>query len=494
MRALTHADWLVTQELTTVEPEATPEDVSKSSSWAPSYSTIVQGSSPHFESETVLKDDSEAVSSEPPASDDVSATIQDTELTPTPAEPVAAEEDPKPAGTEDVKSADEVPIDRPSEQPSDAFDTSLNETPSVVGEAEASSEGEIVSAAATIGTPWTQSYSATSQPVSPKVEMKELEPEPHPVESIQETPVALPVFDLTDVPKTVVTHAAEDEDERVAESAPEEEPKVAWTQSYSVTSQPGSPRVSPKQVPEEIPEVEEVKPSWTQSYSVTSQPGSPRDPPKDLPEPILELAAVADEPTAVVTPPVGEAVHAPVEAEASERPKSPWTPSYSATTLEGQAEQDPPEDAVPESEVAPIPKTFVGEAPDPQPEVDAPVAGTPTSEPLTAKDNEPERPKSPWTPSYSVTTLPGSAPAEESEPCTITNKPPVGTEMPPVESVEAVKAAEERPKESGAISDVFEVHEAITQLAVHDEPQVDVKTPEPAPPQLELVSSTCRCQ
>ena len=481
VRTLSHADWLVTQEPTTVEQEATPEDISKASSWTPSYSTVVQGSSPRFDSEAVLQDDSEVVSSEPPAPDDVPATSQDAEPAPAPAEPV---------GTEEVPSTHV-----PSERPSDVFDTSSDEIPAVE-EVEAAvtpkivtpADEEPVEPAAATEINWTQSYSAIFQPgsprVSPKAEMKELEPESHSAEPIQETPVAPPVSELADVPKTVVTRAVEDEHDRVAEQTPEEVSKPAWTQSYSVTSQPGSPRLSPEQVPEEIPEAEEVKPSWTQSYSVTSQPGSPRILPKeDLPEPTLELAAVADELTAVITPPVEEAAPAPAEAEAPERPKSPWAPSYSVTTLEGQAERVPAEDAVPEPEVEPIPKTLVEEAPDPQPEVDAPATDALAPEVLTVKDEEPKRPKSPWTPSYSVTMLSGSAPVEEPEPHPVTHEPPVG--------VGAVK--EEHPKENGMTSDVFEVHEAIAQLTVHDEPQIDVKPHEPAPPQLDLVSFTCGC-
>ena len=480
VRALPHADWLVTQEPTTVEQEAAPKDISEAS-WTPSYSTVVQGSSPRFDSETVLRHDSEAVSLEPPAPDDVPATSQDAEPAPAPAEPVATEEVP--------------PTHVPSERPSDVFDTSSDETPAVeevetvvTPKIVTPADEEPVEPAATTEINWTQSYSATFQPgsprVSPKAEMKELEPGSHSAEPIQETPVAPPVFELADVPKTVVTRAVEDEDEYVVERTPEEVSKPAWTQSYSVTSQPGSPRLSPEQVPEEIPEAEEEKPSWTQSYSVTSQPGSPRILPKeDLPEPTLELAAVADEPTAVVTPPVEEVAPAPAEAEVSERPKSPWAPSYSVTTLEGQAERVPPEDAVPEPEVVPIPKTLAEEAPDPQLEVDAPATDALTPEPLIVKDEEPKRPKSPWTPSYSVTTLSGSAPVEEPEPHPVTHEPPadVGT------------VEEEHPKENGTTSDVFEVHEAIAQLTVHDELQIDVKLHEPALPQLDLVSFTCGC-
>jgi len=62
-----------------------------------------------------------------------------------------------------------------------------------------------------------------------------------------------------------------------------------------------------------------------------------------------------------------------------------------------------------------------------------------TPEPLTVKDEEPERPESPWAPSYSVTMLCGSAPVEEPEPRPVANEPPV--------DVGAVKAVDEHPKE-----------------------------------------------
>ena len=457
---------------------------------------------------------------------------------------------PEPTATEDDKPTDEVPsIDVPSEEPSEIFDPSSNQvrlaqpveveterpkspwTPSYavttlpgsgssprvdpkpelddapaaevevdvapVEKVEATETPKIVTPAdeepaepaAATETPWAQSYSVTSQPgsprISPKAELEELEPESQPIEPIQETSVAAPVVELSDVPRTVVTPVVEDESKEVAEPVAEEEP--TWTQSYSVTSQPGSPRVSPKQVSEEIPE-EEAKPSWTQSYSVISQPGSPRISPKEeIPEPTVESVVVADEPTTVVTPPVEEATPAPAEAEVPERPKSPWTPSYSVTTLEGHAEQAPPEDTEPEPEVSSIPKTFTEEVPGPAPEVEASVTDTP-SEPLAADDEQPERPKSPWTPSYSVTTLSSTTPAEEPAPDSVVDEP----SAPIPEPIEVTKAVEDHQKENGTTSDVFEVHEAIAQLAVHDEPHVDVKIPESAP--LDLVSFVRLCQ
>lgn len=386
------ANWSVAQEPTTVESGVDSEVIPKSPSWTSSYSTTVQGSSPR----AVPKDDSEFVPPEPLASGDVSSTTQHVEALPTPAEPTIVE-DAKPA------------VDTPSEEPSDALDLSLgqarlaqpveaeterpkspwtpsytvttlpgsgssprvdpkreiDEAPAVeteaevqpVGEAEVVETPKIVTPedeelpepAAVTETDWTQSYSVTSQPgsphVSPKVDLEEFKPEPQPREPAQDTSVAAPVVELANVPKTVVTPAVEDGDKGVAEPVPEEESKPTWTQSYSVTSQPGSPRVSPKQVPEEVPELEETKPSWAQSYSVTSQPGSPRVPPKeDLPEPTVETLAVADEPTTIVAPPVEEAIPAPAEVEVPERPTSPWTPSYSVTTLSGSTVDKPPVD------------------------------------------------------------------------------------------------------------------------------------------------------
>ena len=424
--------------------------------------------------------------------------------------------------TEGGKHADDVPaIDAPSEGPSRVVDppytvatlpgsgssprVDLKPEPEEMTEIEVPSvekvEGsetpkivtpqdeEPVEPAAIAENPsWTRSYSVTSQPgsprISPKAELKELESEPQPVESVQEPPVATPI---ADVPETVVTPAAEAEDP--AEPVSEEDPKPAWTHSYSVTSQPGSPRVSPKQVHEEIPQVEEIKPSWTQSYSVISQPGSPRIPPKeDLQEPIVELAAVAGDPTTVVTPLVQDATTVPPEAEAVEEPKSVWTPSYSVTTLDGQTEQTPLEGAEPEPEVVSVPKTLADEAPEPKPEVDVQVTDAPSSESLTAKDENPERPKSPWTPSYSVTTLPGSSSTEQPNPDLVTEEPSAEAEPPTPEPAKTAEMVEYPPKENGTTSDVFGVHEAVSQLAVRDEPQVNVEIPEPDRHGLDLVS------
>lgn len=332
---------------------------------------------------------------------------------------------------------------------------------------------------------WAQSYSVTSQPgsprLSPRVGLKELEPEPRPVECPRELPVAASTVELADVSEAIVTPVVEDEDN--GEPVPEEESKTAWAQSYSVTSQPGSPRVSPKQVPEEVSEVEEIKPSWTQSYSVISQPGSPRILPKeDLQEPTVEPVAVADDLTTVLIHPVEEATTVPADTETAEQPKPTWTPSYSVITLDGQTERAPLKDTEPE--VVSVPESFVGEGSESNLEIG--VLVTDTSEPLVVKNEQPERPKSPWTPSYSVTTLPGSSAEEPNPDCT--DKPSADVEPPDPEPVETAETVEDQPKGNGTTSDVFELHEAVSQLTIHNEPQVDVEIPEPDRHELELVS------
>ena len=516
----------------------------------PSYSTTVQGASPLNESH-VLKDDSGPVLSEVVAPGDVPNTTQDAEPVSAPAESVVALGVPEPTVFDDTK-----PVDAPSEELPGVFDPSLgqpplvqsveieterpkspwtpshtvttlpdsgsiplvdskpelDETPTTETEAEVPpvenaeavetpkivtpADEQLPGPAATTETPWARSYSVTSQPgsprLSPKVGLGELESEPQPVGPIQETPT--PIVELANVPKTVVTPAVEGEGEHVArpEQVPEEESKPAWIQSYTIISQPGSPRVPPKRATEEVPEAEE-SPTWTQSYYVTPQPGSPRVLPKEgLPEPTADHIVVTEQPTMIVTPPVEEVTPAVAETEAPERPKSPQTPSYSVTTLENQTKEALPQDAEPELETAPIPKAFVREAPAPAPEVDPPIKDVPSSEPLAVEDEQPERPKSPWTPSYSVTTLPGTTPAKESEPGPAA--PPVDVEVPAPEPIEVAKVVEDQQKDHGATSDVFEVHEAVARLAVHDEPQVDAKIPEPAPLQLDLVSYGLVCQ
>ena len=482
----------------------------------------------------------ELTASEPFATDNVPSTSQDAEFLPAP-ETEAAAEVSEQTVTEGAGCTDEIPpIDALSEDPSHVAEPSFDQAHRAPSEQEAErpetswapsytvttlsgfgsspradlepkmeetaevevsrvekieaveapkivtpQEEPVESTAITQSPSWAHSYSVTSQPGSPRLspqrELEEVELASQLVESVQEPPVAASVAKFTEVPETVVTPAVEDEDTN--EPIPEEESKPAWTQSYSVTSQPGSPRVSPKQVSEEIPEVEEM-PSWTQSYSVTSQPGSPRITPReDLEEPIVEPVAVADGPTMVVAP--------LNEAETPEQPKSTWTPSYSVTTMDSQIEQAPLEDTEPEQEVVPISKT--SETSESESDVDAPVADT-SSEPLAIKDEQPERPKSPWTPSYSVTTIPGTSSTEDPVSHSIAEGPSADVKQPAPEPAKTTETVEEQPAENGMMSDVFEVHGAVSQATVPDEPQIDIENHEPAGHGPDLVSLARFCQ
>lgn len=69
-------DQFSVQELVVAEPEITADNVQETSSWTPSYSTTVQGSSPRFESQATLESDPEPV---PAASEDVPTVTQEGE-------------------------------------------------------------------------------------------------------------------------------------------------------------------------------------------------------------------------------------------------------------------------------------------------------------------------------------------------------------------------------------------------------------------------------
>lgn len=95
----------------------------------------------------------------------------------------------------------------------------------------------------------------------------------------------------------------------------------------------------------------------------------------------------------------------PPEQQAEpERPKSPWTPSYSVTTLAGA-----PPDNQDVAAIAPLPAAVTAAAPPAVLQRNASTASL-----GTAPAEQPERPKSPWTPSYSVTKQ-GSVEAEAAE-------------------------------------------------------------------------------
>ncbi|KAI3618190.1 hypothetical protein WG66_005846 [Moniliophthora roreri] len=194
-----------------------------------------------------------------------------------------------------------------------------------------------------------------------------------------------------------------------------ERPKSPWTPSYSVTSQ--GPGIAAE---EEIPEIEQLS-STAQTEEVSSA-GT------EVPVVNVVIPETAE----------GEADTKVQEKEELQRPKSPWTPSYSVLQqgspvpvmkeLEETAEAAPeekqelePVEASVASEV--ISETSVADVVDApveeeevateaevneQAKTDVPTVVVPVSEQedknyeVTESAEGPARPKSPWTPSYSV--------------------------------------------------------------------------------------------
>ncbi|KAF7978796.1 hypothetical protein HWV62_44554 [Athelia sp. TMB] len=236
--------------------------------------------------------------------------------------------------------------------------------------------------------PWSPSYSVTNQgPISQDAEIEQLEQLPPP-----------------------------------APHSDEEPPKSPWTPSYSVTSQGPVSQDSEIEQLEQLPppvqqsDEEPPKSPWTPSYSVTSQ------------GPVYQDSEIEQL----------EQLPPPVQPSAEEPPKSPWTPSYSVTNqgpvvedleIEQLAQLPPPvtgaatheEGAVAQPEisnaqVSRVPSIDVTKSFDVQETnslhnisaaEEAVVTKSPSqlsiNLPATITTSEEERPKSPWTPSYSVT-------------------------------------------------------------------------------------------
>ncbi|KZT07623.1 uncharacterized protein LAESUDRAFT_811890 [Laetiporus sulphureus 93-53] len=281
--------------------------------------------------------------------------------------------------------------------------------------------------------------------------------------TVEETAIAVPVIRaeivdvLTEEPSAMKVSIVED----ATETTEEEAAKPTWVRSYSVSSQGTSPVHSPKLGPTEAAE-EPPKATWVRSYSVSSQGGSPLHSPK----PLDEAAADANSDEQVVeaeavqitispapeTEVVGniafaqESVPSVVSAtedtvsdvnidgtaadvitdEAGEEGKSAsWVPSYSVNSLGTSPLQiaRATEDADVEG-LAPLPAMVASESTSVQ--TDFPVVETTIIEVVeeaspdilasnaqaapqlsvdvsTVTTKDAERPKSPWTPSYSVT-------------------------------------------------------------------------------------------
>ncbi|KAJ7650329.1 hypothetical protein FB45DRAFT_1050367 [Roridomyces roridus] len=151
---------------------------------------------------------------------------------------------------------------------------------------------------------------------------------------------------------------------------------------------------------------------------------------------VVEAEGVAEEPQLL----------APREPEI-ERPKSPWTPSYSVTT-QGPGIPTAEELEAADLSTLPPPATEAVAADIEEQQaptetlVEAPAIVLEDKAPadsLSPQEPEPERPKSPWTPSYSVTTQgPGIPTTEELDAAELpVLPPPVEATAPPAEDTSA---------------------------------------------------------
>ncbi|TFK47856.1 hypothetical protein OE88DRAFT_1665536 [Heliocybe sulcata] len=261
----------------------------------------------------------------------------------------------------------------------------------------------------------------------------------------------------------------------VLDDVQEERPKSPWTPSYSVTTVGSGlqepeiasqeheieqleslpPAVTAEEMSTEIPQVvlspdteavgavEEITPASDVQINVTSDDAVDAAPNEDIAEPVADAGLIEETPVPeeVEQSPQAERTVQPetplVEREALERPKSPWTPSYSVTrTPEHAAESLPADEPVsqPPTVVLPVADSSIPERPKSPwtpsysvtrspdlhaaAEHDEPVVQAESVDnlPVNQDSEVPERPKSPWTPSYSVTRQgSGLTPAEEGE-------------------------------------------------------------------------------
>jgi hypothetical protein len=251
--------------------------------------------------------------------------------------------------------------------------------------------------------PWTPSYSVhvLQDNAQESEELDQLDQLPQaitakqpPVETVSEDTAsdARVEDNVTPLPATPEIRVGSEQSEVASDRRAEpERPKSPWTPSYTVTTLQGD--------------------SAEKEDEVTEQPAAPRTP---------EIR-ISGEPSSEPQPDI---------TNESDRPKSPWTPSYSVHVLKDnaqEAEELDQLDQLPEAVTAkqpPVETVSEDTAPDACVEDGvAPLPVTPDiriggeqSEVTGDGTPELERPKSPWTPSYSVTTLQGEPPSNETVP------------------------------------------------------------------------------
>ncbi|KIY72381.1 hypothetical protein CYLTODRAFT_417966 [Cylindrobasidium torrendii FP15055 ss-10] len=313
--------------------------------------------------------------------------------------------------------------------------------------------------------PWTPSYSVTSQGpgLTPEDEIPAIDDA-----VLEETPASQT---LEAAPTTASTLAVSD--------APAEVPRPTspWTPSYS-TSVQGSPAVYPTEPEEIVPSIPaesvaliaEVESAVEASVEqiIESAPSTEEDTPsvlekddvaQDAPAPTVEItepAAVDDD--IVVEPPVAEetlaiptvAIQDSTESPApvSERPPSPWTPSYSISQQGNRSSDNLLADAA-RSDVETVESAEV------------PGSGSFIDESAPTAQPELPRPTSPWTPSYSVSHL-GT---EETEPVSVDN------------SEDAIPEPADDKAESSASPIVVVEDTSSEEPAASDAPAADIERP-----------------
>jgi hypothetical protein len=324
----------VTPDLTNLD---TPAEEAKPKSWTPSYSVSTQGS-PHPSVKDLEATDEAAVDVSPPSfgqeGPDDMADLNAPELP----DETEQRDVPGQSATEDQSSDSQIPAVEVTPDHSN-LDTPAEESRPK--------------------SPWTPSYSVSNQG-SPRPSVKDLEPDLAETEAASSEIRFQPAVEVTPD-----THA--------------DEPK-SWTPSYSVITQ-GSPLPSVKNLefedvaaPEESSALAEPRP-WTPSYSVMTQ-GSPHPSVKDLGE-----AELSQSPRDLLG-----------DTSATETLAIPESESASTTTVQDLEGDDPATVVVPAIHLATQKPEIVL----------ADVAAEPGSDVASLNADE-ERPKSPWTPSYSVT-------------------------------------------------------------------------------------------
>ncbi|TFK40315.1 hypothetical protein BDQ12DRAFT_734312 [Crucibulum laeve] len=449
--ALSESDAVSNHTSEQQEAEPHSEERASPTSWVPSYSVSNQGS-PLPKTKELVEEVNAIAPSEPDAVSDHTSEQQEAEshserASPTswvPSYSVSNQGSPLPKTKELV----EVNAIAPSELDAISDHTSEQQ------ESEPHSEEQ------TSSTSWIPSYSVSNQG-SPLPKTKEL------VEDVNAT--------VPSEPDAVSDHASEQQAEPHSE---ERASSTSWVPSYSVSNQ-GSPLPKTKELVEDVnatvpsepdavsdhaseqqaePHSEErASPtSWVPSYSVSNQ-GSPLPKTKELVEDVS--ATALSEPDTV-------SGHTLEQQEIE----------TSINTVAAEPEASDPTEDVPTEEVHSQEEPSSGVATPIVVIIDETGHEDQSHNSVTAEASE-GRPKSPWTPSYSVSRQGLDSPLEEAE---IDNLKPLSTRTPDVAFVSDIEASVSDSTEEGSTAVEGEARPTMQTSEESDKPpKVDV-TPEVA--------------